>query len=240
MDRSSSIRALAAQTLRDYEQCAGRAACDESRGSVAILAELARRCFDLTVLDDWDLPAGVRGALDLDAGLIALQPMLAPAPKAFTLAHEIAHCALHHPSRQIQDGDEHLNDEPDASALDAANGVYQSPVARTYNVRDRWELEANLFAAELLAPSAQVREKIRREADWSLDSLAKYFGLSHGAMRNQLASALLSVSEKSGPAESPAVEAAVEAVVTVTLDEKQRVAATVPGPALIVAGPGAG
>src|SRR5688572_6268115 len=101
MDRSASIRFLASQTLRDYEQRSGRAAFDEARGSIAILDDLARRCFDVTVLEDWDLPRGVRGALDLDAGLIALQPAMTKAQKAFTLAHEIAHCALHHPPRQI-------------------------------------------------------------------------------------------------------------------------------------------
>lgn len=236
MDRSSSIRALAAQTLHDYEQRAERAALGESRGSVAILEDLARHRFDLTTLDDWDLPLTVRGALDLDAGIIALQPRLTAAQKTFTLAHEIAHCALAHPPRQIQDGADQLDDEPDASALDAANGIYQSPVARSYNQRDRWELEANLFAAELLAPGAQVRERITLETDWSIASLSKYFGLSHGAMRNQLAAALLSPNQQI----NLCVTKPDEISISVSLDEKQRLAATAPTPALVIAGPGAG
>ena len=60
-----------------------------------------------------------------------------------------------------------------------------------YDERDRWELEANVFAAELLAPIEHIRLKVRADPAWTVTGLAAYFGISRAALRNQLALALL-------------------------------------------------
>jgi len=105
-------------------------------------------------------------------------------------------------------------------------------VYRTYSERDRLELAANLFALELLAPVQRVRERVRSDPGWTVMGLAAYFGLSRTAMLNQLAAALLGGPEPE--VEEPASEELPP------LDDSQAAAVRVAGPALVLAGPGAG
>src|SRR5205807_2279621 len=130
-----------------------------------------------------------------------------------------------HPPRHIEESESDIDEEPHVGSLSVQDGVF-----RAYDPRDRWELEANVFAAELLAPVERVRAAVLADPEWTVDGLAAYFGVSPTAMRNQLATALLP-----GPPPEPE-----ESHAPSTLDESQREAATMPAPALVIAGPGAG
>lgn len=237
MDRWTSIRQKAKEVLADYEQKSGKAAFDTQAGSYAKLKDIVQHCFQLSIIPDFDLPDNVQGCLDRAKGTITHQPGLNRQKLVFLIAHEIGHRALNHPPRDfqcsaadvIEDTNEHLNDEPYAAALVAQDGVF-----RAYNDRDQWELEANVFAAELLAPTHKICEKINADPNWTVEGLASYFGLTKGAMTNQLAAAVLSRPASEGsthatPAKQPPA-----------MDEWQQKAAYADAPALIVAGPGAG
>src|SRR6266542_130131 len=112
MDRWASIRRKAAELLADYETRTGRPAFEAERGSSAVLDPIAERCFRLTVAEDPDLAPGVLGQLDLDEGTILTAPGLAPARRAFVIAHELGHRALQHPARRIEDSEEQIVEAP--------------------------------------------------------------------------------------------------------------------------------
>src|SRR4028118_650562 len=174
MERWTIIRRRVAGLLARYDEIAkqtgNRSAFDSTSGSHAILKEIAEECFGLMVIDDASLPNNVQGCLNREEGTITYQPGLSPQKTVFIIAHEIGHRELDHAPRQIQPGatdviedtNEHINDEPQGRALVAQDGVY-----RAYSERDRWELEANVFAAELLAPTRKIREKISNNPRWT-------------------------------------------------------------------------
>lgn len=84
--------------------------------------------------------------------------------KRFTLAHELGHWIC-----QCQDG-------PEVEVLCRAQDVTLDPAARAV------EREANVFAAELLMPEADVRAAWKGDAD----QCAQQFGVSGEAMRWRL------------------------------------------------------
>lgn len=227
MDRFDAIRAIAGRVLEDFERKANRKVFTESAATHSILAEIAFRCFELIVSEDPTLPEGVIGQLDWTSGSIAIRCDLEIGRRAFTIAHELGHRALDHPAGPIFDTDGDINETPDFAALHVQNGIY-----RSYDERSLFELEANVFAAELLAPVALVRREVFTQEDWTVKSLADYFGLSRSAMLNQLVAALLP-----GPAGDLLIDEQYEAK---TPDSDQQAAVNARTPALVIAGPGAG
>lgn len=227
MDRCSAIRSLAAEVLSDFEKTAGKAVFTAAQASHFFLDEIAFSCFTLMVADDPSLPENIIGQLDCDNGSIGVRCDLPSGRRAFTIAHELGHRALGHRAITLPDQDGDIDDTPDYTGLQAQNGVY-----RSYDERSRIELEANIFAAELLAPISLIRRKVLDNPDWTVDGLAHYFGISRSAMLNQLVSGLLP-----GP-EEYAEE--VENTEKPTLDANQQSAVHAKAPALIIAGPGAG
>jgi DNA helicase-2/ATP-dependent DNA helicase PcrA len=229
MDQWASIRQKAAQTLDDYRQRSGREPFGDRAGSYAVLEDLAECCLSLTVIDDPTLPFDVLGCLNLEEGSITYQSRLPKSRAAFVIAHEIGHFVLRHPPRDIlPDGESHINEQPDAGELQESDQL-----RRVYHERDRRELEANVFAAELLAPLCCVRDRIRDNPQWTVEELAKYFGLSILATTNQVAAALF---------QAPAVQLRIEDTPRTLppLDERQQQAVEAVAPALVIAGPGAG
>lgn len=220
------IRRCAADVLDRYERESSSAAFTDVAGSHTQLKDLARTVYGLTVFCDNELPENVLGQLNRDEETISYRGKPSEPRTNFTVAHEIGHEALAHPPRLITDRREHIDQTPDGEALTLRDGVY-----RSYSGRDRWELEANVFAAELLAPLDRVRERVLADPHWTVKGLARYFGLSRAAMRNQLAAALLP-----GPASTPDASP----IAAPDPDELQQAAITVPAPALVIAGPGAG
>ncbi len=226
MDQWAIIRQRAAEVLATYEERTGRAAFGPDAGSYACLSDIAHEVYRLTVVDDDELPEGVSGQLDPEGKTIGYRAADPTTRQHFTIAHEIGHAALKHPPRRLLERTDDINDMPDIDALTVRDGVY-----RAYSDHDRWELQANVFAAELLAPVEHVRAAVLSDPGWSVGALARYFGLSRAAMLNQLATALLP---------GPAAERRIEAEVLPQMDASQSRAAKVAAPALVIAGPGAG
>lgn len=225
LDRWAIIRATAARVLAEYEQKAKRLAFTAHQGSHKVLPDIALRCYKLAVNPDPELSHWRIGQLHEFLG-ITYWPGLTPQRRDFTIAHELGHRALDHPPREEAEPAEDIDDLFVISDLRDREGVGLS-----YDSRDRFELEANIFAAELLAPIARVRQKTAEDPEWTLEGLSAYFGLSKEAMANQLVAALFP-----GPGDTQDSEAGE----IPELDPDQCCAKEAQGSVLVIAGPGAG
>ena len=260
-DRWIAIRQQAHELLEKYDEVARSLdlplAFTREGGSHRVLNDILHYCFEeeyLVVRNCRNLPVNVLGRLDPN-GTVFINRSLALIRKAFIIAHETGHLKLKHPPRPVNSGvagvssseresthplafedtDGTVNDQACASELISRDGV-----APAYRERDRFELEANIFAAELLAPLHVVRDYIEtHKEDWTVGNMAAYFGLSRGAMMNQMVAALISCPrpdslEKSAKGQPPELRDRLK------LNDGQKDAAYCPSPALVIAGPGAG
>ncbi|MGZ3715933.1 MAG: UvrD-helicase domain-containing protein, partial [Ktedonobacterales bacterium] len=178
-------------------------------------------------------------------GIIWLRDDLDAETRLFAIAHELGHYMLHrgeginlHPTCEQHE----INQQADPADLRTEDRRVEE-----YTPRARRELEANAFAAELLAPRAHVRRLFAAGRDVDATRLAAYFGISQTLAQRRLIDALLSPTR---PAEHAAALEATDTTGTRNgsehiglidrLDLSQREAARASGPALIVAGPGTG
>jgi DNA helicase-2/ATP-dependent DNA helicase PcrA len=184
-------------------------------------------------------------------GMIWIRSDLPPEQRTFALAHELGHYALHrgegvslHPVCQDHDVEERTG----ANELRDEGGRVEE-----YTPRARRELEANAFAAELLAPRAAVRQLFATESGVTPERAAVHFGISRTLARQRLVDAVLAArrparygaatADATGSAGASMDASAGEhraAALLATLDEAQLAAARAEGPALVVAGPGTG
>lgn len=234
MERWKVIAERAAEVLLDYEQKIGRPVFGGALNAAVALEDIAQRCFGLEVMDsDW-LEDGVLGELDLGGKKISVRPGLEPDRRAFTVAHDIGHAALNH-SPRIVDLEENIDEQVGLDELEAQDGVYQA-----YNSRDRLEIEANLFAAELLAPTRLILRTTQEDPTWTVQSLTEEFGISETAMLTQLANVLLMRRNVTVSEEVELPEVGDDSTGSPELNEDQEDAVTTSTPALVIAGPGAG
>lgn len=198
------------------------------------LEELAEEVIKVDLIDDPKLPSSIEGRFEqilgqqrnkirLHLGLGAPGRELR---RAFVLAHEIGHAVLNHEGDFLDDDRTTIDEEPDASRLEIKDGVY-----RSYSIRERNEVEANLFASELLVPTEAIKNAVKSADDWSVERLASEFGVAKATMENRLFEILLQPSEAthetaSKPSMGP--------------DSNQARAMVARAPALILAGPGSG
>jgi DNA helicase-2/ATP-dependent DNA helicase PcrA len=234
VERWKVIAERAAEVLLDYEQKAGRPAFGPALNAAATIEDIAQRCFGLEVMDSAWLEDGVLGELNLEGKKISVRPGLEPDRRAFTVAHDIGHAALNH-SPRIVDLEEHIDEQVGLDELEAQDGVYQS-----YNSRDRLEIEANLFAAELLTPTRFLLQATQEDPAWTVEGLAEKFGVSETAMLTQLANVLLMHCDAPVPEERGTQEGGADDSGSPVLNEDQEDAVNAPTPALVIAGPGAG
>ncbi len=186
----------------------------------------------------WDQPE--RG------GMLWISDDLPAERQAFAIAHELGHFALHrgegialHPP---------CDETQVSERADPAELRVQSHRVEEYTPRARRELEANAFAAELLAPRAEVRRRFATSDVWDAARLAAHFGISPLLAHRRLVDAVLAPSPLATPSQPAATAsttpgndaiAGAQALLA-NLDPGQRDAARVEGPALVVAGPGTG
>ncbi|MFJ9154302.1 ImmA/IrrE family metallo-endopeptidase [Streptomyces sp. NPDC102270] len=136
--------------------------------------DLARR-LDVTVVPR-ELDDDVSGMLMRRDGncVIGVNKAHSRERRRFTVAHELAHLRLHRGRPLILDTDTRVN--------------YRNTVSSM--ATDREEIEANRFAAALLAPETLVRETVHqtrfRTVDELVSSLAEVFQLSEIAMTYRL------------------------------------------------------
>ncbi|MGH2485141.1 MAG: UvrD-helicase domain-containing protein, partial [Ktedonobacterales bacterium] len=177
-------------------------------------------------------------------GVLWVRDDLAAEPRAFAIAHELGHLVLHRgegATFHATCAPSLVNEQADADDLRREmTGVEE------YTPRARRELEANAFAAELLAPAAEVRTLFAARPTCDVDTVARSFGVSVTLARQRLLAAVLTApdADASGPAPSGPTKAPHTArdplALLDGLDASQREAARATGPALIVAGPGTG
>jgi DNA helicase-2/ATP-dependent DNA helicase PcrA len=178
-------------------------------------------------------------------GIIWLSADLDPELRRFAIAHELGHYVLHRGEgiRNYAPCDERAVDQQaDAAALRSEDRVVEE-----YSPRVRREQEANAFAAELLAPRAEVRRVFTSGANIGTAQLAAHFGISPLLARRRLIDAVLAPPRHADEPDESARDATSDkdarpmpAELIARLDEGQRAAARAAGPALVVAGPGTG
>ena len=243
MSQWATIRRKAAELLEEYERKSQELdlppAFSPTAGPHAVLHHIARECLRLSVISDDALPRRVWGSINREEDTISINPSVKGSKKSFVTAHEIGHGTLGHPARPFLengtnpsaspflfwDGAEDIDEEPNAAALLAADGGL-----RRYSTRANVELQANVFAAELLAPVGKLREWIETRGNCDLAEMTAYFGVSKSTLKNQLMATVCGAahSEIDDKRALPA------------LDEDQHRAAIATGATLVVAGPGAG
>ena len=261
---TGAVREAARQLLSAY-----RTAAPAWKGEIVPLDALAAWLgLDVATFNPADHPTGTFGFLEPLERLIWLCRDLSPALRRFTLAHELGHAVLHrhiwpplhanngpqdegsgtatrenpcqeHDVREIVEGgtvqqavEEMLGPDIDASSNSA------------YDPRSQRELDANLFAAELLMPLERVRA-LYLSGEILPAKLADLFGVSQAAMLNRLAEIIMDTGDHKGPPPtatppSPLQKQNTGADSKRQYDPYQLAAIEARTPALIVAGPGSG
>ena len=157
---------------------------------------------------------GAVAVLDAQAAIVKCADIGTPGERALVLAHEVAHEAVH---RLLSGG---------LSGTSAG-----SAQVTDYGPRERRELEAEVFARELLFPENDAREFFLRGNATATD-LSLHLGLPRGVVERQLLDALLLPEAPAG---------SVAAGPPAPPDASQVAAAShAGGPLLLQAGPGTG
>lgn len=179
-------------------------------------------------------------------GIIWLRDNLDAETRRFAIAHELGHYILHrgeginvHAACSQQE----IDQQADSAALRTEERQVQE-----YSPRVRRELEANAFAAELLAPRAEVRRLFTSSPQVATTQIAAHFHISHLLAGRRLLDALLAPARPVEYTPGSAMEASDRADeqtpspgdLIARLDASQQAAARAEGPALVVAGPGTG
>ncbi|HLI07899.1 MAG TPA: UvrD-helicase domain-containing protein [Ktedonobacteraceae bacterium] len=202
-----------------------------------------------------DHPRGTYGFLERDEPLIWLCRGLPETFRRFTLAHELGHAVLHQESTHIPYDLPELSPDDPCQQPDVLEEVtvqagqeYMAEVLGVgvqYDPRSERELEANLFAAELLMPLERVRTLYLVE-QIPPHQLAATFDVSNAALLNRLAGLLSGEREETRDRQEDREEREeqkdhfpIPAKVK-HYDEFQQAAIEAQTPALIVAGPGSG
>lgn len=181
----------------------------------------------------------------LPDGVIWLRDDLDAETRIFAIAHELGHYMLHRGEGISLHStcDQHEIDQQ----ADPADLRTEERRVEEYTPRARRELEANAFAAELLAPRAHVRRLFAAERDVDATRLAAYCGISRTLAQRRLVDALLSPTRPAEPAAMPDAIDPSEVLnspdpieLLGLLDASQHEAARTTGPALVIAGPGTG
>ncbi len=225
---------------------------------------------DIATFGPDDYPEGTYGFLEAKENLIWLFRKLPEGLRRFTLAHEIGHAILH---RQIghqhfsfrlaQSGaafDLEASREDPCKEHDVREDITEQIIQEqeeellgiglSYDPRSQREVDANIFAAELLMPLERIRA-LYLTGEVPANELANIFGVSNAAMLNRLVGLLTEHEYRRGdlhgrPGDEGGRPISDRSTVTrpdlpkKQFDEFQQAAIEAPAPALIVAGPGSG
>lgn len=126
---------------------------------------------------------GARARLDDQGGFICCENVGTPASRALLVAHELGHAKLHVGSLSCSHED-----------IDASQTIEAAPVGlqrvEDYGVKERQELQANVFGREFLFPRKLAREMFVQE-NLDADAICNATGLPLPVVRQQLLDALL-------------------------------------------------
>ncbi|MDA4848781.1 ATP-dependent helicase [Hoeflea poritis] len=171
-----------------------------------------------------DFEQGVLGSLNRAFRLVRVRNGLDRQEKCMVIAHEIGHFHLHQdPQNEVTTRPHGLGGDPVESGAGKVEG---------YSPHERKEVQADIFAGELLCPADWLREEfIRRNRRPA--AIAEDLGLPVSLVMNQMVRAVLL------PPIGP--EPDVTPVATHDLDDSQQAAVVWDGkPLLLEAGPGTG
>ncbi len=190
-----------------------------------VRASAAQAGYDLLALESDDaLLAGAEAVLDRGIAAIFYSRQASEPEAAALVAHELGHLDLHEGLAAC--GREEI--DPSSPEEPTPAGVHR---VEAYGVREREELQANVYARELLLPRGETRRLFLGERR-SASEMASALGLPLDLVRQQLCDSLLTP-------EPPEQEAEEEDAGG--LDPHQRAAAEHAGsPLLLEAGPGTG
>lgn len=224
MDAFDTIREIA----RRQHESVGEVLSAKFKAIDLVRAIAKNLDLELYPLDPDDpLLAGTFAVLERNDGAIYHVNNVSEQDLAVLIAHELGHQCIH--------TNESLTNctqsDVDGTATSEASPVGADRVAG-YGAKERRELQANVFARELLLPQPFVRDFYLNSAVTPIQ-IANNFGLSLALVRQQLIDALLIPVN----AESETEQAGIDS----PLDPSQEEAATFSGaPLLLEAGPGTG
>jgi DNA helicase II / ATP-dependent DNA helicase PcrA len=179
MDAFETIRVSAA-ALHAKLVAAG---ADPDQPMALVRAAAADLELELAWLPEGD-PAlkGARALFDEQGGVICCLDQGSPGEKACLVAHELGHVCVHAGSSECTNDD-----------IDPSRSMEAAPVGlqrvEDYGVRERRELQANVFAREFLLPRPSARQ--RHLAGQTASAIAGRLGLPKDLVRQQLLDALL-------------------------------------------------
>jgi superfamily I DNA/RNA helicase len=167
---------------------------------------------------------GARAVFDGQSGTICAEDTGADADRALLVGHEIGHSVVHAKSSCCSEDDI----DPSRSTESAPVGLQK---VEDYGVRERRELEANVFAREFLLPRVVAKRLYVNEGN-SAAEICEATGLPVPLVRQQLLDALL-LPETTPEEKKPSAEFAKD-------PEQEAAAAHRDAPYLLRAGPGTG
>jgi Zn-dependent peptidase ImmA (M78 family) len=149
MDAFETIRAAAA-ALHGKLVAAG---ADPDKPMELVTAAIRDLDLELAWLPESDPELkGARALFDEQAGVICCLDQGSPGERACLLAHELGHVSIHAGSSECTNND-----------IDLSRSMEAAPVGlqrvEDYGVRERRELQANVFAREFLLPRPLAREQ---------------------------------------------------------------------------------
>ncbi|MGW9820495.1 ATP-dependent DNA helicase UvrD/PcrA [Methylorubrum extorquens] len=222
MDAFEVVRSRAAEV----HAAAVEGGADPLRPLDLVVAAIDAHEIDLSWLCPGDAYLrGGRGLYDPTLPAIACEDRGDATAKALLAGHELGHAVLHDPDDVIVD----VDIDPSRAVEAAATGVEK---VEGYARRERRELQADLFARELVLPRALAR-RLFLEDRHGADDIVRLTGLPQALVFQQLADCLLLPEHR--PRAEPGAGAGPP------LDDSQRAAAFHEGtPFLLQAGPGTG
>ena len=180
MDSFDQVRLKA--SLRSHSIL--QAGCDPLQPLAVVEAAAKSLELDLIELPSGD-PAlkGARALYDDQSGAICFEETAAMADRALLIAHELGHAELHAGSASC-----------DSSEIDPSQTSQNSPTGiqrvEDYGAKERRELQANVYARELLLPRQLVADLYLAQGQNSQEIAART-GLPLALVRQQLVDALL-------------------------------------------------
>ena len=223
MDKFETIRRSAAE-LHEELAGAGTNALDPLGLAEAAARHLQFECLRLP--PDDPLLKGAHARLDRQSGMIFCDGTASSAGQALLIAHEIGHARLHSTSPACR------TDEIDDLSQPEEPVLIGKQRAQSYGARERRELQANVFARELLLPKTLV-QRLHVEDRKTSAQIAEQTGLPINCVRQQLFDSLLLPSTPE-PEQAPKTNARQP-------DSSQKRAIEHRGtPFLLQAGPGTG
>lgn len=167
---------------------------------------------------------GVYGFLDRASKMINVVSGQSAENEAVVIAHELGHFKLHHDSRN----------EVTVLAPGLGGDQIDSGAGRVegYSSRERKEVQADVFAGEMLCPADWLRDELNIKRRTPRE-VAQELGLPQGLVLNQSIRALLLPPIRPPEKSEPFAPAALD-------DTQQEAARWINGPLLVDAGPGTG